>query len=1071
MAIQKFGDFVKEQKNNKMVLPTATSQTNVKKFGDFVKENNFKVQGIDEDYRPSKKISNTKTIDDTYKGDINPIINQWNPNINEWKTQKSNLENELKTLNNKSVQPTGLNNLYNNNVNNQLYNPETLIRKNQINEQLKDLDDKINYYSVGVDSTGKIKLRDSQIEELAKEYNMNKQYYTKEQEEDFNKRLEMLSEDSKNKVLKQTNPDYIVEQEKLKKYIKNGKDGIYWTNGNGTDLITIAEDLKKADLLSAENIMKVYNSSSQYGEGKWSESDKVMAQTFKALLGSYDENSDDNSLGDTIKFIGIQVASGAISVPEGIADLLAAGLRIGSKAASKLVDNPVGEFIFGEGAGDYHNNPVYQITDDMIKNNISGEVSQMGIDKYNDTSYVKAGSLPANVAQGAGQVVGLILTGNAFDFDSVLPTNTSSKVFNNVAKSLNEPTSQAMFLSTAGNSYSQAIEEGATDGEALIYALLNAAKETGTEVMYNGLGSAFGTGALDDVVKNSVSSAIKSKALKKAAELGISMTAEGLEEVVASLLDPFIEYVYKHELDFSGYNTLMDDFLAGAFTSLVMEGGEIAINKVAGSSPNRANVSGSNIETNKEENNNAVLNEEKNNKNGGVNNSTNRTNNSTDNIEQQTDEQIQNTQEELQTAEITLSELESRKEKTSDANYRKTLEKQITNLNEKINELTTELNDTTKTKMNQVVQDGKVNIDSFQQTGVKTMLNQRGIEVSFDGSKFTDKNINAIWTKDENGNRQVIFNPNASPETIIENIAVHELTHDLMSSEKSRAALKANELLDYVKSLDGYEDARKALENAYSDIYDPNASNFKDLIDEEVVADMLGAKLGDQEFVNRLTHQKPKLAKIIYDKIIEILNRLVNNKSMRSERLYWENVKNRFETAYNTKYQSKTNKADKRAMTIGKRGAKNLSKNSNVERYNQLYALLKTAKEIANKSNESLENTNKNTKKATQWFRTKFGDWATIISDKDAKLIKKLEPNHTYKLGEILKHDLLYQAYPGLDNIRVETTDEISNSGAFWHFPGIPYNTFTTEILLNNTELNNKDFKNTILHEIEQFIE
>lgn len=321
MAIQRFGDFVKEQKNNKVVLPTATSQISVKKFGDFVKENNFKVQGIDEDYKPAKTISqntNNKTgfwdnfkkystfgldqavaldtyvkkpaytnetnvVDDTYNGDTNPIINQWNPNINEWKTQKANLEKELKGINNKNVQPTGLNDLYNNNINNQLYNSETLLRKKQINEQLKDLDDKINYYSVDVDGKGKIKLRDSQIEELAKEYNMNKQYYTKEQQEEFDKKVEMLSEDSKNKILKQTNADYIVEQEKLKKYLKNAKDGVYWANDSGANLETIAEELKKDNLLNEDNLMKVYEASNNYGLSKVTDAEKAVAKVFDVI--------------------------------------------------------------------------------------------------------------------------------------------------------------------------------------------------------------------------------------------------------------------------------------------------------------------------------------------------------------------------------------------------------------------------------------------------------------------------------------------------------------------------------------------------------------------------------------------------------------------------------------------------------------------------------------------------------------------------------------------------------------------------------------------------------------------
>ena len=73
-------------------------------------------------------------------------------------------------------------------------------------------------------------------------------------------------------------------------------------------------------------------------------------------------------------------------------------------------------------------------------------------------------------------------------------------------------------------------------------------------------------------------------------------------------------------------------------------------------------------------------------------------------------------------------------------------------------------------------------------------------------------------------------------------------------------------------------------------------------------------------------------------------------------------------------------------------------------------------------------------------------------------------------MGEILKHDLLYQAYPMLRKLKVKTAD-LSSSGAHSSIKWLPANNITNEIFLNNNDISKKDFKNTLLHEINHFIE
>lgn len=293
------------------------------------------------------------------------------------------------------------------------------------------------------------------------------------------------------------------------------------------------------------------------------------------------KNKKKENIGDTLKYLGTKVAAGAVSVPEGIADFGGSILKGAGKVTSKIVDNPVGKFVFGKDAADYQNNPLYQIGENMSRDEIANTVSKEGSKAFEKKSYAKDGSLASNVAQGVGQVAGMIATGKVLGGKDILPKSTKSKTFNTIAKSINNPSTQTMFLSTAGNSYNEALKDGANEKDAFLYGLLEGSKESATEMMYGGLGKAFGKGTLDDVVKKTVTNKMKNAIAKKTTEMGIGMAAEGVEEVASTILEPFVSYVYKHKLNFNDYNSILSDFVSGALVSGITQGGEIAISKTA----------------------------------------------------------------------------------------------------------------------------------------------------------------------------------------------------------------------------------------------------------------------------------------------------------------------------------------------------------------------------------------------------------------------------------------------------------------------------------------------------------
>lgn len=201
----------------------------------------------------------------------------------------------------------------------------------------------------------------------------------------------------------------------------------------------------------------------------------------------------------------------------------------------------------------------------------------------------------------------------------------------------------------------------------------------------------------------------------------------------------------------------------------------------------------------------------------------------------------------------------------------------------------------------------KNNIDTNNETvrSIARITNERGIKASYDSNAFTNTNQNALWRikTDENGNvtREVIINPNADTNKTLQNIAIHELTHDIEGTEQYNQIKDI--ILKYDKTKNGFEEARKSLAETYSKMYDKSSVDFNELVDNEAVADILGNKLGDQDFINNLTMQNRTLGQKIYDWVVDKFNKLNGKLGYKSEKIYWADVKNKFENAFKQEYQ------------------------------------------------------------------------------------------------------------------------------------------------------------------------
>lgn len=194
-----------------------------------------------------------------------------------------------------------------------------------------------------------------------------------------------------------------------------------------------------------------------------------------------------------------------------------------------------------------------------------------------------------------------------------------------------------------------------------------------------------------------------------------------------------------------------------------------------------------------------------------------------------------------------------------------------------------------------------IDINNETVKAINRVAQNRGINVTYNTDLFNDVNTNAIWRNNADGTREIILNPNADTNKTLQNVITHELTHDL------EGTTEYNELRDlifnYNENKTDYAEARKSLEELYSKVYDRNSTEFETLVDNEVVADILGNKLGNQEFINNLTTQKPTLGRRIYNWVVDKLNKLNKLTGYKSEKIFWTDVKNKFENAYKQNYK------------------------------------------------------------------------------------------------------------------------------------------------------------------------
>ena len=168
---------------------------------------------------------------------------------------------------------------------------------------------------------------------------------------------------------------------------------------------------------------------------------------------------------------------------------------------------------------------------------------------------------------------------------------------------------------------------------------------------------------------------------------------------------------------------------------------------------------------------------------------------------------------------------------------------------------------------------------------ISKIIEDKDYSVIFDNTiKNKSGNLVNAQISTNNGKTEIKINPN-SPRAV-EFLMVHEITHNIETDSMKQL------VMDYASKNAEFNQALENLKQTYG----------VDDVSSEVVADISGQLFGNQEFINNLSIEKPNIFKRIYNKIIELANKITGNSN---EALFIKDLKQKWENAYRTSEQVK----------------------------------------------------------------------------------------------------------------------------------------------------------------------
>ena len=640
-----------------------------------------------------------------------------------------------------------------------------------------------------------------------------------------------------------------------------------------------------------------------------------------------------------------------------------------------------------------------------------------------------------------------------------------------------------MGISAKGQATQEALDKGADLDKAVKIGNTKGMIEIGTEMLSGGV-NIFGKGALDDIVEKGLISKVKNKVGKVLAKEGYDFAGEVGEEVISDVLGTLID---KGTVDSNAKYTI-SDFGDTAITTIL----STAVLKAIGIPLNKLN--NQNLKT---ENEQKVYDNElgtrisEKTKESTIDNAYNKQLDIkknlgieiTDDVKKETMQKVKNAYENgtLNVTELSKQEKDKIQKQLDidfeDGNISTDKIKQILGENIDLSNdkylMKSMYENEQKFNIYEVTKTNNEKVDILLQSAADAGMNntsktRRKIELISKLVADTNKQYKFVSPEqlkqlgyNENANGLIDKSTgdiliNAHSDNGIQSIIGHETTHIFDGkNEKGEYSKEYQTLQDmaieYAKTKGIYDSKIKNITDSYGDLLADESQ-----IKEELTADLVGDFLfNDEQFIENLAVKNKNIFQKIYD-YVKHAYKMITSKTDEAKAL--ENLKYQFDKVYNSVFE--TNDIETRYSIAGKQGMLNAIKSDtqNLE-----------LERNYNKAQQMQENgiDNETIRENTGWFQDRNGDWKFEFTDKYMSLRNiNFKENKTYKLGDILEHDILFTAYPELADYNVKF-EKMDTSGAFRKTENL--------IRINTNKLNAKNSKvaieGTMIHEIQHAIQ
>lgn len=552
------------------------------------------------------------------------------------------------------------------------------------------------------------------------------------------------------------------------------------------------------------------------------------------------------------------------------------------------------------------------------------------------------------------------------------------------------------FANYGGSAYNEAKRGGATENQATLYGLTIGTLETSLEKALGGFEHIYGKSVAGKLTNKIMSNVVKNESVRK---LLSNMGGEFTEEYLQEFLEPIVKnIVLKEENGADFWNTMKDDFFAGLKQGLsqLFNTQNLYAGFLGGLTSGIMNTPRSIAEY--------------------------KINKKLNNIELNSNSNV---------------EINSNNNQNIQENSLGSL-----NYNENSNQSKYQYLPTTNEKINNLKQSASQYFNNSNETNsmlntMEKVIKDKNYNIVFDNT-ITNKLGNSVNAKIKtlpNGEVEIRINPNSSRAG--EFLLTHEITHAIETSSMKQL------VLDYASKNAEFNQSLESLKTAYG----------TDEVSSEVLADISGQLFGNQEFINSLSIEQPGIFKRLYNKIVELANKVTGNSK---ESLFIKDLKNKWEEAYRNQNNNLNNET--RYMMTSVQGMQNGINTNN--RY----------QDIKNRYNRALilessgQYDNETIRQQTGWFKDNQGNWEFEISDHNTRLKIKPKENTKYKLSDIYEARTLYEMYPELKDISVEFKNMKGKSGN--------YNSSAKKITIKNALLNDlNSLRGTLLHEIQHYIQ